>query len=147
MADQENTPTLGGMQVDRAAPIGLSKILGRFALHVFIKNPDPIDVTATVQTGATVWNSVIGAEKTVGTTAVRVSVGASNAADRAGVYIENTSDEVLFYGPSGVTTSGSTRGARLFPNGHVFLGPSDTGDLFIISGVAAKTFLVQEFII
>jgi hypothetical protein len=81
---------------------------------------------------------------TVGTTQVEAKVGASRLQDRQGVWIYNDSANTIYVGPSGVTTSGSTKGFPLFKNQSAFVELPDFVGVFLIAGSAGNSVIVQE---
>lgn len=83
---------------------------------------------------------------TVGTSAVRLTTDASapSATRRKLQFIiEPGGADNFFVGSSSVTSSGSTRGIRVYP-GTLYTYDNDAGDYFIISDTAAQTVFVIE---
>jgi hypothetical protein len=91
-----------------------------------------------------VVSTIVNLNFTVGTTQVEAKVGSNRLANRKMLYIENTGNTSIFYGPTGVTASGSTRGAELRKREFVFIPASDLG-IFVISSAASGQVTVQEF--
>lgn len=81
---------------------------------------------------------------TVGTTAVEVKVGGSRSATRQIVVIYNAEkNRRLFWGKSGVTASGATRGFPIEPEQFVSLPFGDVG-IFLVGEVASMTAIIAE---
>ncbi len=81
---------------------------------------------------------------TVGTTAVEVKVGGSRLATRQIVVIYNESNSKnLYWGKSGVTNSGATRGFPILPGQFVSLPFGNVG-VFVVADQAAQTAIVAE---
>lgn len=97
-------------------------------------NPDFADVLE---------DGYVSAVITVGTSQVEAKVGASRQSGRELLYIENQSNVTIYYGPSGVTTSGSTKGSTLLKDQFVFL-PIGNQAVYLIAGSAGNSILVQE---
>jgi hypothetical protein len=81
---------------------------------------------------------------TVGTTEVEAKVGGSRLADRQGVWLYNDSSNTVYVGPTGVTTSGSTKGLPLLKNQATFLELPDFVAVFVIAGSAGNSVICQE---
>lgn len=97
------------------------------------ENPDRSDV---------VERSHVGVVVSVGTTQVEAKVGSSRVESRQIVYIQNTSKLYsIFWGPSGVTTTGSTRGVELAAGQFVSLPFGDVS-IFLISAQAGGVEVV-----
>jgi hypothetical protein len=58
--------------------------------------------------------------------------------------IYNDSNAVVYFGPTGVTTNGSTRGEPLQKRQTVTLEVGDFG-VFLIAGSAANDVIVREY--
>jgi hypothetical protein len=80
---------------------------------------------------------------TVGTSQVEVFTGSARDAKRQAVFIYNDSNTTLYYGPSGVTTTGSTKGIPLVKGQWITIPLGDV-PLFIISGSSGNDIIVQE---
>lgn len=78
---------------------------------------------------------------TVGTTQVEAKVGASKQVGRELLIIYNKSNNTIYYGPSGVTTS---TGIPIFKNSTLMLSVGENTALFLIAGSAGNSVLVQE---
>jgi len=82
----------------------------------------------------------VTASVSVGTSEVEAKVGASRQVGREMVYLENKGTTVIYYGPTGVTTS---TGARLDKKQFVFL-PIGAQGVFMIGDGVGGTVIVQE---
>jgi hypothetical protein len=80
----------------------------------------------------------------VGTSQVEAKVGTNRLADRQGVWIYNDSGNNVFVGPSGVQTSGPSKGMPLAKNQSMFVELPDTVAVFIIAGSAGNNVIIQE---
>ena len=83
--------------------------------------------------------------KTVGTTEVLVAAGGSNLDDRQEVIIYNDSKAIVYLGPTGVATSGSSKGIPIEPKEtlNIQVGPSIS--MYLIAATASNSIIVQEF--
>lgn len=90
-----------------------------------------------------VENGFLAAELSVGTTQTEVKVGASRVSARQVVGIYNNSSSTIFYGPTGVTTSGANKGFPIFKDEKIYLPIGDTA-LYLIAGSASNSVLIQE---
>jgi len=88
--------------------------------------------------------SYISTVITVGTSQVQACVGGSNLANRQEIIIYNDSLATIYYGPSGVTTTGATKGIPIAPGGFVNLPFGTDIGLFLIAGSASNSVIVQE---
>jgi hypothetical protein len=80
---------------------------------------------------------------TVSTAQVEVKVGASRLASRKTVIIHNDSSSVTAYhGPSGVTTTGSTKGVPIYPGGYMAIAIGDIA-VYVIAG-SSISMIFQE---
>jgi len=77
---------------------------------------------------------------TVGTTEVEAKVGATRESLRQFVRIYNSSNSVIYFGPTGVTAS---TGEPLQKNQSVEIAVSDLG-IFLIAGSTGNVVIVQE---
>jgi hypothetical protein len=82
--------------------------------------------------------------KTVGTTQVAAQVGASALPDRIGIFLFNDGPATLYVGPTGVTTSGATKGQPLFKNQSIYYELPDFVALFVIAGSNGNSVIIQE---
>lgn len=81
----------------------------------------------------------------VGTSAAEVKVGGSRLANRKEVWLENVSSNTIFFGwANTVTTSGSTRGHRLFKDEKLVLEVGPDEDIWVIAGSASNDLLISE---
>jgi hypothetical protein len=78
---------------------------------------------------------------TVGTSQVEAKVGATRLIGREILYIENVGNNDIFYGPSGVTSTGTTQGAVQ----TLFLEAGPNRAIFLISTGAGSEAIIQEF--
>lgn len=81
----------------------------------------------------------------VGTTQVEAKVGGSRLAGREVVTIYNDSNSTVFYGPSGVSTSGANKGEPLFKRQSVSIPAGQEVGVFIIADSASNQVIVQEW--
>lgn len=88
-------------------------------------------------------SSYLQVSTTVGTSAVEVKVGGSRLSTRQIAFMYNDSDKVMYWGPSGVTASGSTRGVPLEPGQMVNLPFGDVG-VFVIGVKAGQGVIFGE---
>lgn len=86
---------------------------------------------------------IVSGNLSVGTSAVEAKVGGARVSTRKILYIENTGTTDLFYGPSGVTNSGSAVGAILRRRQFVFLPAGDIA-IYVISSASGGTATIQE---
>jgi hypothetical protein len=122
------------------------------SLHV---NVDSAPTTAVSQSGSwTVTSSqatpavktVKAAAITVGTSAVRLTNdGLAPPSTRVLLVAQllSSSTANCFFGPSGVASSGSTRGVQMFA-GQSFSFSFDAGDYYAICDASSQTFLITE---
>jgi hypothetical protein len=83
---------------------------------------------------------------TVGTSAVRLTTdGLAPSATRRKLQfiVEPGGADNFFMGSSTVTSSGATRGVRVFP-GQLYTFDSDAGDYYLVSDTASQTVLILE---
>lgn len=83
--------------------------------------------------------------KTVGTTEILAAVGGSNQTGREILYLENNGNTKLYYGPTGVTSSSTTKGSYLAKGQFVFLPAGQYLNIYIISDAASGSVQIQEF--
>lgn len=125
----------------------VEKPSGETAVRTFIANdatePVPISFTAA---GDTATKGFIAIAQTIGTSQVEIKVGASALASRLRVSAVNDSIVTIFFGPDGVTTSGSAKGFPVEPTETIEykLGPQAIVKLFAIAATAGNTILTQE---
>ena len=79
---------------------------------------------------------------TVGTSAVEAKVGGSPLAGREILTIYNGSNAVIYYGPTGVTTS---TGEPLEKKQRVSIPVGAAVSVFLIAGTASNDVIVQEW--
>lgn len=84
------------------------------------------------------------AVKTIGTSQTLAAVGVANLSNRQELMIYNDSLSTIFYGPSGVTTTGSTKGISIYPGGFVNLPFGPGVEVYLIAGTAGNSVIVQE---
>jgi hypothetical protein len=87
----------------------------------------------------------VSAKKTVGLTEILAAVGGSNQSGRELLYLENTGTTKLYYGPTGVTTTGSTKGSYLAKGQFIFLPVGAYVSVYIISDGASGSAVIQEY--
>lgn len=103
---------------------------------------DYVPPAPSVPTALTVKQAAL----TVGTSAVRLTTdGSAPSATRRKLQfiIEPGGADNFFVGSSSVTSSGTTRGIRVYP-GTLYTYDNDAGDYYIISDTAAQTVFVTE---
>ncbi len=99
------------------------------------ENPQRADVNEGAYTSAVV---------AVGATEVEAKVGGTRNALRQILKLTNDNDTVeVYYGPTGVTTSGATKGDVLWPRQEAAIPIGDVG-VFLIAASAVNV-IVQEF--
>lgn len=81
------------------------------------------------------------ASLTIGTTQVEAKTGGSALENRQELIIFNNSQNDIFYGPTGVTTS---TGIPLEPNGTLDLPFGPDISVYLIAGSAGNNVIVQE---
>lgn len=87
-------------------------------------------------------NSYVQSTVTVGTTQVQAKVGASNLTKRQMLRIYNGSNNVVYIGPSGVTTA---NGEPLEKKQSINIPAGDQINVFIIAGSADNDVIVSEW--
>lgn len=80
---------------------------------------------------------------TVTTTQIEAKVGASRLSGREALTITNTSTTVVYYGPTGVTTTGAGMGDSLMKGQSVSMPIGDMG-VFLRTASGSATVVVQE---
>lgn len=90
-----------------------------------------------------VESSFVAAEVSVGTSQVEAKASGSRLATRQVLGIYNNSSNTVYYGPTGVTTSGSTKGFPIFKDQIVYLPIGDMA-VYLIAGSSSNSVLVQE---
>lgn len=88
--------------------------------------------------------SYISTVLSVGTSQVKVCVGADNLANRQELIIFNDSLNTIYYGPSGVTTSGTTKGIPIQGGGFVNLPFGFDVSVYMIAASPGNSIIVQE---
>lgn len=89
--------------------------------------------------------SYVSTVKTVSTTEVEARVGGSPLADRQELIIYNDDSSItIFFGPTGVTTSGANKGIPIAPGEaqNIQIGPDLS--VFMIAGSSNSNVIVQE---
>lgn len=89
-------------------------------------------------------DSYISANITVGTSQVEAKVGTSRLSGREMLVIYNDSNNTIFHGPSGVTTSGTNKGIPILKGEFVSMMAGDLG-VFLISATAGNSVIIQEW--
>jgi hypothetical protein len=77
----------------------------------------------------------------VGTTQVAASVGVSNLSGRQELRIHNKGPYLVYWGPTGVTTSS---GEPIYVNQTLALPYGDQVSVFVISGTASSSVIITE---
>ena len=77
----------------------------------------------------------------VGATQVEVKVGASKSATREMIIIHNSSNNTIYYGPTGITTS---TGIPLFKNQWVEIMAGNHQSVFMIAASAGNNVIIAE---
>lgn len=90
-----------------------------------------------------VETSYLSVVVSVGTSQVEAKVGSSHLSNRQLVVLYNDSNTTLYYGPSGVTTSGSTKGIPI-AKGQTVAVSIGNASLFLIAGSSSNSVIVQE---
>jgi hypothetical protein len=98
------------------------------------ESPDRADVDSASYTSGVV---------AVGATETEAKAGGARNPLRQEVVLHNDSNATVFYGPTGVTTTGATKGIPLRPRQEVFLPLGDVG-VFLIADTAGNNVIVQE---
>lgn len=80
----------------------------------------------------------------VGTTEVEAKVGATRLDGREMLVIFNDSNNTIYHGPSGVTTSGVNKGIPLLKGQYISVMVGNLG-VFIIAASAGNNVIVQEW--
>lgn len=114
--------------------LALALVLSQVASAQISFDPDRSDVNDTGYQSTVV---------TVGTSQVEVKVGGTRDPDRQRVLIYNDSNSTIYYGPSGVTTTGSTRGVPVFKKQLAVIPVGDVA-VYAIAGSAGNEVIVQE---
>jgi hypothetical protein len=97
-------------------------------------DPDRSDVTDT---------SIASAVVSVGASAVEAKASTPLNTKRQFLFIYNDSNAVMYYGPSSVTTSGTTKGIPLYPKQFVSL-PVGGVSIYLISATSSNNAIVEE---
>jgi len=98
-----------------------------------IRDPDRIDVNDVGY-----YSSVI----TVGTSQVEVKTDTTKRRYRQRILIYNDSGSTVYVGPTGVTTTGSTKGVPLYKKQTMVIPLGNVG-IFLIAGSASNDVIVQ----
>lgn len=88
-------------------------------------------------------SSYVGTRLTVGTSQVEAKVGATRDPERQLVILYNDSSNVVYYGPTGVSTSGVYKGFPLEKKQEVAVPIGDLG-VYLIADSASNYVLCQE---
>lgn len=81
---------------------------------------------------------------TVSTSQVQAKVSSTNLANRQELIIFNDSLNTIYYGPSGVTTSGATKGIPINAGGFVNLPFGFDIAVFLIAASGSNNVIIQE---
>lgn len=87
------------------------------------------------------WQSVI---KQVGTSQVKLSVGANSLSERQLVVIKNVGTNPLFIGPAGVSTTGASKGDEIGPDETISFNFGPNIDVYAIAESASNDVLIWE---
>jgi len=87
--------------------------------------------------------SLASAVVSVGTTQVEAKATVTRNAKRQRLLLYNDSSSVVYYGPTGVTVSGATRGVPVYKKQTVVIPVGDVA-VFLIAGSASNDVIVQE---
>lgn len=98
-------------------------------------NPDRADTNET---------GYVSAILSVGTSQVEIKAGGSRLTGRQLVVVYNDSSNTVYFGPSGVTTSGSTKGVPV-AKGQMVSVPIGNQAIYLIAGSSSNDVIVQEF--
>ena len=79
--------------------------------------------------------TIVTAAKTVGTTAIRASVGSNNLTGRKSLIVYNNGTVNVYYGASGVTVA---NGIHIAPQGYASFDVFETIDIFLIAASNAE---------
>ena len=99
-----------------------------------IRDPDRHDVNDLSYTSTVI---------SVGTSQVEAKVGGTRNALRQRIILYNDSNSVIYYGPTGVTTTGSTKGIPVYKKQIVVIPVGDVA-IYLIAGSASNDVIVQE---
>ena len=88
--------------------------------------------------------SYVSLRFTVTTTEVEAKVGGSALSGRKELVIFNDGNKDLYYGPTGVTSSGSTKGILIPSGGDARLPYGENVQVFLISVAGGTDVIVQE---
>lgn len=114
-----------------------------FSLCLLVASVAPAaDVAPLFETRGAADDSYGSIVISVGTSAVEVKIGASRNPTRQRILIYNDSSSLIYYGPSGVTVSGSNRGIPIFKKQIVVIPAGDIG-VYLIAGSASNDAIVQ----
>lgn len=80
----------------------------------------------------------------VGTSAVEAKVGGSPLATRERLVIYNDSNKTVYWGPSSVTISGSTKGIPLGSGQMVMIPAGANLSVYLVSDSLSNNVIVQE---
>ncbi len=87
----------------------------------------------------------VDAVVTVGSTQIEAKVGASPLAKRKELRIFNDGNKTIFYGPTGVTSSGDNKGVSLQSGESVIFDVGENISIFMISTTSGSHAIVEEF--
>jgi hypothetical protein len=90
-------------------------------------------------------NGYVSAVVSVGTSEIEAKVGTSKLAGRECITIYNDSNSTVYYGPSGVTTSGINKGQPLFKRQHVSIPAGEGIEVFLIAESSGNNVIIQEW--
>lgn len=83
---------------------------------------------------------------TVGTSEVLAAAnGSSNLTGRQELIIYNDSSVTIYFGPTGVTVSGGTKGIPIGPQETINIQMGAAVNIYLIAGTSSNSVIVQEF--
>jgi hypothetical protein len=130
-------------QINGVVPLMGNGITGTGSIRVTVASNNTTIPTSSIAPAAV---TVKQAALTVGSSAVRLTTDAAAPTagrQRLSFRPDPASSANFFYGSSGVTSAGATRGLPVFPGESVDL-VNDAGDYYIISDTASQTVFVVE---
>lgn len=81
----------------------------------------------------------------VGTTQVEAKAGASALSNRQELIIFNDGNRTVYFGPTGVTSTGATKGIPIDANETVNIQVGDSLQIFLITDTSTSDVIIQEF--
>jgi len=94
------------------------------------------------------FNNTVGefieANKLVGTVEILIAVGVSNSDRRESLEFTNDSNKIMYYGKTGVTTSGANKGRAIYPGDTIVLNYDSDVNVYIIAGSPSLDLKIVE---